>query len=73
MFSVSTLSTLKYLQKETHYLNDSTENFAFSAFQDQIFFLSLYCLGSSQGQTKRSGGAESDTLAGMPAALQSLN
>ena len=41
MFSVSTLSTLKYLQKETHYLNDSTENFAFSAFQDQIFFISV--------------------------------
>ena len=65
MFSVSTLSTLKYLQKETHYLNDSTENFAFSAFQDQIFFLSLYCLGLSQGpnQTIRISGVPLGTSA----------
>ena len=41
MFSVSTLSTLKYLQKKKHFLNDSTENFACSSFPKQIFFLSL--------------------------------
>ena len=41
MFSVSTLSTLKYLQKKKHFLNDSTENFACSSFPKQIFFISV--------------------------------
>ena len=57
MFSVCTLSTMKYLQKETHYLNDSTENFACSSFPKQIFFYlcSVCCVTMSKPNNQNLG------------------
>ena len=54
MFSVSTLSTLKYLQKILHFLHFKIR-----------YFLSLYCLGLSQGpnQTTRISGVPLGTSA----------
>ena len=69
MFSVSTLSTLKYLQKKNTFWMILQKILHFLHFKIR-YFLSLYCLGLSQGpnQTIRISGVPLGT-----SALQSLN